>query len=180
MGLVRILFVFVVIAVIGGVFRDQIAMSYRVMRLYTEPPDSSILMPVQGVPRGRVANTWRAPRSGGRKHEGQDIFARRGTPVVAAADGVVTRVGGGELGGKAVFVTGRGARTYYYAHLDSYAPGMELGRVVNRGDVVGFVGNTGNARGTPPHLHFGIYTTTGAINPLPLIEPVPGVEAASD
>lgn len=180
MGIVRVLFVFVVIAVIGGVFRDQIAMSYRVMRLYTAPPDPSILMPVQGVPRAQVANTWGAPRSGGRKHEGQDIFARRGTPVVAAADGVVTRVGGGELGGKAVFVTGRGARTYYYAHLDSYAQGIEQGRVVNRGDVLGFVGNTGNARGTPPHLHFGIYTGTGAINPLPLIEPVPGVEAAGD
>ena len=172
MRLTRFLFVLVVIAVIGGLFRDQIAMSYRLVRLYTEPPDPSILMPVQGVPRGRVANTWGAPRSGGRTHEGQDIFARRGTPVVAAADGVVTRLGGGELGGKAVFVTGRGARTYYYAHLDSYAPGTEPGRVVNRGDVLGFVGTTGNARGTPPHLHFGIYTATGAINPLPLIEPV--------
>jgi peptidoglycan LD-endopeptidase LytH len=170
MRLVRVLLFVVVAAVIGGLFRDQIAMSYRVMRLYTEPPDPSILMPVQGVPRGQVANTWGAPRSGGRSHEGQDIFARRGTPVVAAADGVVTRVGGGKLGGKAVFVTGRGARTFYYAHLDSYAPGIEPGRVVNRGDVLGFVGNTGNARSTPPHLHFGIYGAGGAMNPLPLIE----------
>ncbi|HYO80386.1 MAG TPA: M23 family metallopeptidase, partial [Bryobacteraceae bacterium] len=114
--------------------------------------------------------TWQAPRSGGRKHAGQDIFARRGTPVVASADGIVVRLGGGRLGGNAVFVTGRGGRTYYYAHLDRYAEGIEPGRSVLRGDVLGYVGDTGNAKGTPPHLHFGVYTLTGPANPLPLIE----------
>ena len=107
MRFVRVVFTVVAAVVAAGLFRDQIVMSYRVVRLYTEPPDVSILMPVKGVPRGRVVNTWGAPRSGGRSHEGQDIFARRGTPVVAAAYGVVTRVGDGELGGKMVFVTGR-------------------------------------------------------------------------
>lgn len=172
MRLVRVLFYVIVVAVVVGVFRDHIALSYRVVRLYTQEPDPSILMPVKGIPRTRVADTWGAPRSGGRKHEGQDIFARRGTPVLAAADGVVTRVGGGELGGNAVFVTGRGARTYYYAHLDEYAPGIDTGVLIGRGDLLGYVGTTGNARGTPPHLHFGIYTAKGPIDPLPLIEPL--------
>ena len=167
---VRILLLLVGGAVLVGLFRDQIALSYRVVRLYTQPPDPSISMPVQGVAPHRVANTWGASRSGGRRHEGQDIFARRGTPVLAAADGVVTRLGGGKLGGQAVFVTGRGARTYYYAHLDAYEPGVVPGVLINRGDVLGYVGTTGNARGTPPHLHFGIYTPTGVIDPLPLIE----------
>jgi murein DD-endopeptidase MepM/ murein hydrolase activator NlpD len=88
--------------------------------------------------------------------------------VIAAADGVVVRLGGGALGGNAVFVTGRGGRTYYYAHLDRYAE-VEIGQIVRRGDVLGYVGNTGNAHSTPPHLHFGVYTATGSINPLPLM-----------
>ena len=173
MRAVRVLAIFVALGIAVGLLRDQIAMSYRVARFYMEPPDPAILMPVKGVPKQKVANTWGAPRSGGRSHEGQDIFARRGTPVVAATDGVVVRIGESKLGGNTVFVTGRGARTYYYAHLDEYAPGLDVGDVVARGTVLGFVGNTGNARTTPPHLHFGIYTATGPINPLPLIDAEP-------
>jgi murein DD-endopeptidase MepM/ murein hydrolase activator NlpD len=174
----RTLLVLLVVAVAVGVFRqhledagiwDKLALPYRVARLYTEPADPSILMPVKGVSPRSVANTWHAPRSGGRKHEGQDIFARRGTPVLAAADGIVVKFGGGALGGNAVFVAGRGGRTFYYAHLDRYAE-VEIGQIVNRGDVLGYVGNTGNARTTPPHLHFGVYSAKGPLNPLPLIE----------
>jgi murein DD-endopeptidase MepM/ murein hydrolase activator NlpD len=159
----------VIVVGIGLLREEALLVPYHVLRFYTQPADPSILMPVAGVRPGSVANTWHAPRSGGRRHEGQDIFARRSTPVVAATDGVVVKFGGGKLGGKAVFVAGRGARTYYYAHLDRYAD-VALGQVVLRGDVLGYVGNTGNARTTPAHLHFGIYTATGPINPLPLID----------
>ncbi|MBC7926751.1 MAG: M23 family metallopeptidase [Bryobacteraceae bacterium] len=126
-------------------------------------------MPVLGVRARSISNTWHAGRSRGRKHEGQDIFARKGTPVVAATDGIVVRLGGGELGGNAVFVAGRGARTFYYAHLDRYAEGVVPGTLVNSGEILGYVGNTGNARTTPPHLHFAVYSPTGPIDPLPLL-----------
>ena len=74
------------------------------------------------------------------------------------------------MGGHTVSVIGDGGRKYYYAHLDSYAPKLEVGDWVTRKTVLGYVGSTGNADGTPPHLHFGIYTTTGAIDPLPLLK----------
>jgi murein DD-endopeptidase MepM/ murein hydrolase activator NlpD len=142
---------------------------YRLFQLQLREPDSELLMPVEGVPVKRVANTWGAPRSGGRDHQGQDIFAKRGTPVVSATDGIVVRVGNNSLGGQIVSVMGNGGRIYYYAHLDGYAPGLATGQTVAAGDVLGYVGTTGNARGTPPHLHFGVYTATGPINPLPLL-----------
>ena len=104
-----------------------------------------------------------------RLHEGQDIFAPRDTPVVSATDGVVVRIGENKLGGHTVSVLGPGARTYYYAHLDHYAEGIHVGQLIARGTVIGYIGNTGNARTTPPHLHFGVYGRQGALNPLPLL-----------
>jgi murein DD-endopeptidase MepM/ murein hydrolase activator NlpD len=97
-----------------------------------------------------------------------DIFARRGTPVLAAGSGIVTRVGTNGLGGKVVWIA-RPTRgeAHYYAHLDRQL--VTVGTRVQEGDVIGFVGNTGNARFTPPHLHFGIYTSGGAVDPLPYI-----------
>ncbi len=159
-----------VIAVTMGIIREKIQwqrvlIPYRLARLYTEPADQVLLMPVQGVAARTVANTWHAPRSGGRKHEGEDIFAPRGTPVLAATDGVVVRFGGGKLGGNAVWVAGRGGRVYYYAHLDRYRQDLKVGDVIDAGDVLGYVGNTGNARTTPPHLHFGIYGPHDAVDP---------------
>jgi len=78
-------------------------------------------------------------------------------------------VGEDRLGGRAVSVLGAGARTYYYAHLDRYSVNEHAGEEIAHGAVIGYVGNTGNARTTPPHLHFGIYTPSGAIDPLPLL-----------
>ena len=124
-------------------------------------------MPLKDVKRGQIANTWGAPRGEGRSHEGQDIFAPKGTPILSATTGYVVKIGEDNLGGHTVSVIGDGGRKYYYAHLDSYAPNLEVGDYVTRKTVLGYVGTTGNADGTPPHLHFGIYTTTGAINPLP-------------
>jgi murein DD-endopeptidase MepM/ murein hydrolase activator NlpD len=142
---------------------------FRIARLIAQPADKVLLVPVEGVGAHRIANTWHALRGSGRKHQGLDIFARRGTPVLAAADGVVVRIGENHLGGRTVSVLGRGGRTYYYAHLQEYAARMKVGDEVARGTVIGFVGNSGNARTTPPHLHFGVYTPAGAINPLPLL-----------
>lgn len=138
-------------------------------------PDAELLMPVQGVRVRQVANTWGAPRGGGRLHEGQDIFAPRGTPVYAATDGFVWRMGYGALGGNYLFVAGAGGRRYYYAHLERYADGLQVGDYVTTGTLIGYVGNTGNAVTTPPHLHLGIYTGSrrtcdyAVIDPLPLL-----------
>jgi hypothetical protein len=105
--------------------------------------------------------------AGTRRHEGIDIFAPRGTPVIAAEAGHVTRTGNTPRGGKHVWVRG-GQRSFYYAHLDSIA--VSTGDRVMRGAVLGTIGNTGNAITTSPHLHFGIYKfAQGAVDPLPLV-----------
>ena len=141
----------------------------RVARLYTQNPDTKLAMPLEDVSKRAIADTWQAPRGTGRHHEGQDIFAPRGTPILSATRGIVFKIGENPLGGQTVSVIGSGGRIYYYAHLDSYARGIEVGDPVTTRTVLGYVGTTGNAQGTPPHLHFGVYTSTGAINPLPLL-----------
>lgn len=81
----------------------------------------------------------------------------------------MAQVGERPLGGNTVVVIGAGGRSYYYAHLDSFAQGLAVGDYVSEKSVLGYVGTTGNALGTPPHLHFAVYTLTGAIDPLPLL-----------
>lgn len=152
---------------------DPVALPFRILRLSTMPPDEVLWMPLPQIPVRRVANTWGAPRSGGRQHEGQDLFAPKGTPVYSATRGVVVRITDRTLGGNSVFVLGPGGRTYFYTHLDAYAGGLQAGHEVTPGTVLGYVGNTGNARTTPPHLHFGVYTHGGAVNPLPLLRDRP-------
>ena len=152
--------------------------SWRYGEQYSElmqaEPDSEILIPVKGVRTQQIADTFMAPRPGGRLHEGQDIFAPKGTPIYSATRGIVRRIGMGELGGLYVYVLGPGGRRYYYAHLDSYAEGLEEGQEVTPQTLLGYVGNTGNARTTPPHLHFGVYGNwfsddERVVNPLPLL-----------
>lgn len=112
---------------------------------------------------GRDANT--------RKHEGIDIFAAFRTPVVAIAEGTVQRVNENNLGGKVVWLRPDGKNyTLYYAHLDEQI--AKAGQRVLPGDTLGLMGNTGNAKYTPPHLHFGIYTAEGAVDPYPFVNPV--------
>lgn len=143
-------------------------------RLLAQPPDSKLLMPVRGIRVRQVADTFMAPRPGGRLHEGQDIFAPRGTPIHSATEGLVIRMGYGQLGGLYVMVLGPGGRRYYYAHLDQHADGLQEGDRVTPQTLQGYVGNTGNARTTPPHLHFGVYgswwrSDERVVNPLPLL-----------
>ena len=154
---------------IAGKFADKLVFAVRVAKLYTKEPDKSLAMPVDGVEKAAITNTWQAPRDGNRLHQGQDIFAPRGTAIFSATEGYVARIGENSLGGQTVSVVGAGGRVYYYAHLEAYAPGLKEGDFVTKQTVLGYVGTTGNAAGTPPHLHFGVYSTTGATNPLPLL-----------
>jgi peptidoglycan LD-endopeptidase LytH len=141
-----------------------------------ERPEPFLLMPIEGLRVAQVADTWGAPRGGGRRHEGQDLFAPRGTPVRAAAPGFVYRIDGLSLGGLSVTIVGGGGRRYYYTHFDGVPDGLVEGQWVDVDTVIGFVGDSGNAAGTPPHLHLGVYDGSDenpcawvAIDPLPLL-----------
>ncbi len=137
--------------------------------------EAQLAFPVDGRNMPAIQSVFGAERDGGaRSHDGVDIFAPRGTPVLAAAPGVAFRVGVTNLGGKVVWVRDplRNARLYY-AHLDSQH--VRNGDRIEIGDTLGFVGNTGNARTTPPHLHFGLYRTgEGPIDPIPFLRPPSG------
>lgn len=153
----------------GGLFAILTPSPATVLRLATSAPPAILPVPVSGITPEALADTWGAPRSGGRRHRGIDIFARRGTPVLSPVDGLVLDVGHDRLGGKVVKVLGPGLQVHYFAHLDSFGTLDERGPIA-RGDVVGHVGDTGNARGTPPHLHYGIYVLPGrAVNPYPIL-----------
>jgi len=124
------------------------------------------LFPVLNGQNADIGSYWGDIRDGGkRNHKGIDIFAKKGTPVIAPTQGRIGFTGEKGLGGKQVWLRdSKRKQSLYYAHLDSIVPGL---RRVNAGDTLGFVGNTGNARTTPPHLHFGIYRRNeGAIDPL--------------
>ena len=137
------------------------------LSLITAP---SLAFPVPASANPNIGSVWGDNRdAGARHHEGIDIFSRFRTPVIAAANGYVTQVNENKLGGKVVFMRPAGKDyVLYYAHLDSQI--AYEGQVVKVGDTLGLMGNTGNARTTPTHLHFGIYTNGGAINPLPFVE----------
>ncbi len=130
---------------------------------------STLAFPVSGLTARAVQSGFGAARdSGVREHEGVDIFAARGTSVVAVADGIA-RTDTNGLGGNVVWLHQPASRTtFYYAHLDGWA--IAGTKQVRAGDVLGFVGNTGNARTTAPHLHFGVYARD-AIDPLPFLQP---------
>lgn len=129
---------------------------------------SVLPVPVATIEARTLRDTWHASRSSGRLHEGIDIFAKKGTHVLAATEGIVLTIEETNLGGKVVWVMGPGGQRHYYAHLDRVAS-IERGQRVTVGSLLGFVGNTGNAANTPPHLHYGIYGNTGPINPFPLL-----------
>jgi murein DD-endopeptidase MepM/ murein hydrolase activator NlpD len=137
------------------------------IKIYTEP---TLKFPVAGKGNKAIQSFWGDSRSGGkRKHKGIDIFAERGTPVLAVTDGYVSSAKNSGLGGKQVWQrSGVFGYSIYYAHLDSIA--VSARTRLKAGDTLGFVGNTGNARTTSPHLHFGIYTGSGAVNPLPFVK----------
>ena len=136
------------------------------VRIETAP---SLAFPVAGVDQGAIRSRWGAARDGGaRSHQGIDVFADRGTPVVASSGGQVTRAQETPIGGLVVWLRPDGAPvSLYYAHLDRQWVGS--GDRVGLGDTLGTVGNTGNAATTPPHLHFGVYGRGGAVDPEPFV-----------
>jgi peptidoglycan LD-endopeptidase LytH len=118
---------------------------------------NDLLIPVVGVKASELVDTFTQARGAGRVHDAIDIMSARGTPVVAANDGHVVKLFTSKPGGLTVYqFDPRDQVIYYYAHLDSYAPGLAEGQFLHRGDPIGFVGSTGNASADAPHLHFEI------------------------
>ncbi len=138
----------------------------EVSKLQREEALAVIPIPVFGVNPGGFGDSWGDARSNGRSHEGVDILATKGTYVIAPTRSVVAQIGYGENGGNYVYTINPGGERFYFAHLDRYADGLEAGDILDEGDLIGYVGNTGNASGGPAHLHFGIYAG-GAQNPYP-------------
>jgi murein DD-endopeptidase MepM/ murein hydrolase activator NlpD len=128
------------------------------------PPDLppmrplALVIPVAGVKPTQLLDTYTDARGGSRSHEAIDIMAPTGTPVYAVEDGRVEKLFDSKQGGLTVYQFDRdGELAYYYAHLDAYAPGLAEGQVLKQGDLVGYVGYTGNANPQAPHLHFAIF-----------------------
>jgi murein DD-endopeptidase MepM/ murein hydrolase activator NlpD len=163
------IFCAICVSALLAVIEPIVKASLYSLRLSSLPAPGALKIPVDRVNVRALRDSWHVTRDGGRRrHEGIDIFAPRGTPVRATTEGIVTRVGSTALGGRVVWVLGPGGQRHYYAHLDRFA-GVYAGQRIEAGIVLGYVGNTGNARQTPAHLHYGIYTSGGAINPFPLL-----------
>jgi murein DD-endopeptidase MepM/ murein hydrolase activator NlpD len=141
-------------------------------------PGASLLIPVSGIGAEQLRDSYLDARSGGRVHHAIDIMAPQGAPVVAAADGTIHRLRQGGIGGITVYQVGEDGRTlYYYAHLQRYAAGIREGLPVRRGQVIAYVGDTGNAGPGNFHLHFSVGRITDParwwesenVNPYPLL-----------
>ena len=144
----------------------------QVKKLKSMQLKSSLPIPVQNIKAKQLRDTWAASRSNGRKHEGIDIMAPRGTKVLSATEGLIADLRNNNLGGKVVWIMGPGGSWHYYAHLDDHKHGLNVGDYVKKGQLIGYVGNTGNARHTAPHLHYGIYLEgkgRGVVNPYPYL-----------
>lgn len=141
----------------------------RYLDLLGQEMPAHLPVPVEGVAPARLADSWGDARYGGRRHQGIDILAPRGTPVRSTTDGILDFQGMRGLGGQVVYVVGPGGYRHYYAHLEDFAA-QQVGDWVAQGEVIGYVGNSGNAAVSPTHLHYGIYAPGGgAINPYPLL-----------
>ena len=156
---------------------DQATIEYEAFKAGSEIYISGVLFPIDGPYELPLIDSFGFPRMTGTPdehwHEGIDLFAPRGTPLVATERGIVTRIGVGRLGGLKLWLVGESGSEWYYAHLDSFAPGLTDGQLVEAGDLLGHVGNTGNAVGTPPHLHLQLHPDGGRpVNPYPLLETV--------
>ena len=151
----------------------------RARALFAPLSRTALAMPVVGIEPWDLSNSWGAARDGGRrKHRGIDIFAPKGTAVVAVADGIVSYIGEQPKGGQCLWLTTESGASFYYAHLDRWAPGLYEGMEVSTGDLLGYVGNTGNAKYTPPHLHFGINENDEMVNPYPVLTKATTVKRA--
>jgi murein DD-endopeptidase MepM/ murein hydrolase activator NlpD len=133
----------------------------------TSAPESKDLVarhlevPVAGVPADKLVRSYHDARDGGREHEALDILAPYGSPVVAVEDGTVAKLFNSKAGGITLYQFDPGKTyAYYYAHLDRYADGIKEGGTLRRGQVIGYVGTSGNAPKNTPHLHFAVFLLT--------------------
>lgn len=129
-------------------------------------------MPITSIERSKLQDTWGAARSHGRRHEGIDIFAQRGTKIYSVTDGIIVDLRNNNLGGKVIWIMGPENSWHYYAHLDRHQKDLKVGDYVRQGQHIAYVGNTGNAKHTAPHLHYGLYLQgkgRGAVNPYPYL-----------
>lgn len=172
--LLKILFILIVgymVYIYSADIRQQlttyISSSIKYSKLIQQDPPQPNSLP-NPIRDAHLTDTWGAARSHGRSHQGIDIFAPRGTPIHSTTPGIVRKVGTNTLGGNIVSILGPGGVSHYYAHLEDYAD-IHPGDWVEAGDIIGYVGDSGNAKGTPPHVHYGIYTASGAVNPYPLL-----------
>ena len=140
----------------------------------------SLLIPVQGIAAAALHDTFNDARSEGRRHDAIDIMAPAGTPVLAVADGRIEKLFLSERGGITLYqFNPERTRAYYYAHLQRYADGIAEGQALRRGQVLGYVGATGNADPSAPHLHFAVFALGPearwwegtALNPYPMLVP---------
>ena len=140
----------------------------EILRLKGQPLPERLPIPVKGIKASQLKDTWGAARSSGRRHEGIDIMAERGTKVLSTTAGVIVDMRNNNLGGKVIWIAGPAGSYHYYAHLDAHKRGLDVGDRIKKGQLLGYVGNTGNARGGSPHLHYGIYLEgkgRAAVNP---------------
>lgn len=142
-----------------------------------------VIFPIQWPYEVPLIDSWGFPRMTGTAdahwHEGIDLFAPAGTPLLATERGIVTKIGSGRLGGLRLWLRGESGTDWYYAHLSAFAPKLSEGQVVEAGELLGYVGNTGNAVGTPPHLHMQVHPNGGdPVNPYPLLKVVSDRELA--
>lgn len=149
----------------------------------TTSTTTTTTVPVEPVPTGGGAcpvagpvtfvDSWGAPRSGGRTHEGVDMIAARGTPIAAIYSGVIQRATTSSLGGITIWLLSDAGDEFYYAHLDGYADGIATGVRVSEGEIIGYNGSTGNAPDYLPHLHFEYHPGGGSpVNPYPLVDSI--------
>jgi murein DD-endopeptidase MepM/ murein hydrolase activator NlpD len=141
-------------------------------------PGAPLAMPLPGLRPEQLQDTYDDPRGGARRHEALDLMAPAGTPVLAVADGHVEKLFTSDQGGLTIYQFEPGGQyAYYYAHLQRYAPGLADGKAVKRGEVIGYVGSSGNADPAAPHLHFAVFVLGPErqwwkgtpINPYPLL-----------
>ncbi len=156
----------------------------------TDAP-SGLLLPVQGILASQLRDTFTDARSEGRVHDAIDIMADAGTPILAVADGTVEKLFDSKRGGLTIYQFEPSGRwCYYYAHLQRYADGLAEKQAIKRGDVIVYVGSTGNASAEAPHLHFEVHVLGPekqwwkgeSINPYPLLKsaaPMPGAAGAA-
>lgn len=143
----------------------------------------NLMMPLDGVKQSDILDTFNQGRSGGRRHEATDIMAPRGAPIRAVGDGTIKKLFFSKAGGNTIYeFDPQGIYCYYYAHLDRYADGLQEGMAVKKGDLIGYVGSTGDAAANAPHLHFAIFKLGPdkkwwqgeAVNPYPVLSALAG------